>query len=180
MFNSLCIFSFPADIAQSTVGQRQGSNACTVIAVRFSDNCNQQNLHISLLWNQPPNVWVHLFVNAICDGNALYNELYGDTAVYLDVSYIVNDLGQEFQVRSANQIIGFASAHEYHDLVDHISGAMHVSTTIIYGVLIDCQKSVRLLVKTIGLCAIVDSHQHVITNSGGVIIMADHPKNAIL
>ena len=29
--NSLCIFSFPANIAQSTVGDRQGSNACTII-----------------------------------------------------------------------------------------------------------------------------------------------------
>jgi len=29
--NSLCIFSFAANIAQSTVGDRQGSNACTII-----------------------------------------------------------------------------------------------------------------------------------------------------
>ena len=37
-----------------------------------------------------------------------------------------------------------------------------------------------LLVKTNGLCAVIDSHQHVATNSGGMIIMADHPKKAIL
>ena len=73
-----------------------------------------------------------------------------------------------------------ASAHEYRDLVDHISGAMRASTTTLYGILIGCQKSVGLLLKTNGLCAIIDSHQHVTTNSGGVIIMADHPKNAIL
>ena len=47
--NSLCIFSFPANIAQSTVGDRQGSNACTIIAVTFGDLCKQQNLDISLL-----------------------------------------------------------------------------------------------------------------------------------
>ena len=77
-------------------------------------------------------------------------------------------------------MVGFTSAHEYHDLVDHISGAMHASTTTVYVLLIDCQKSVGLLVKTNGLCAVIDSHQHVTTNSGGVIIMANHPKNAIL
>ena len=39
---------------------------------------------------------------------------------------------------------------------------------------------VGLLVKTNGLCAVIDSHQHVATNSSGMIIMADHPKKAIL
>ena len=56
-----------------------------------------------------------VFVNAICDGNALYDELYGDTAVYLDVEDVVNDLRQECQVQSANQMVGFTSAHEYRD-----------------------------------------------------------------
>ena len=54
--NSLCIFSFPANIAQSSVGDRPGINACTIMAVRFGDYCKQQNLDISLLWNQLPNV----------------------------------------------------------------------------------------------------------------------------
>ena len=57
---------------------------------------------------------------------------------------------------------------------------MHASTTTLYGVPLGYQKSVGLLVKTNGLCAVIDSHQHVTTNSGGIIIMADHPENAIL
>ena len=72
------------------------------LAVRFGDYCKQQNLDISLLWNQLPNVWVDSFASAICEGNALYEELYGDTAVYLDVEDVVNDLGQECHVQSAN------------------------------------------------------------------------------
>jgi len=101
--NSLCIFSFAANIAQSTVGDRQESNACTIIAVRFGDYCKEQDLDISLLLNQLPNVWIDSFVNAVCDGDALYNELFGDTAVYLDVE----DLGQECHVQSANQMVGW-------------------------------------------------------------------------
>ena len=97
--SSLIIFSFPANVAQSTVGDRHGSNACTITAVRFGGFCNQHKLDISLLWNQLPNIWVDSFVNAIGDGNALYDELYGDTAVYLDVENVVNDLGQDFHVR---------------------------------------------------------------------------------
>ena len=179
---SLCSFSFPSYMAQSTLGDRHGSNACTIIAVKFGDYCHQQNLDVSLLWNQLPKVWVDSFVNAICDGNAIYDELYGDSTVYLDVDDVVNDVGHDFHVQSANQLFGFTSANEYSDLVDHISGAMHNSSTAIYGVLIGCQKSVGLLVKPNGLCAVVDSHQHVTSNStsGGLIIMADHPKKAIL
>ena len=51
---------------------------------------------------------------------------------------------------------------------------------MVYSYSVGCQKSVGLLVKTNGLCAVIDSHQHVTTNSDGVIIMADHPKYAIL
>ena len=57
----------------------------------------------------------------------------------LDVEDVVNDLAQECHVQSANQMIGFNSSHEYHDLVDHINGAMHASSTTLYGVLIGCQ-----------------------------------------
>ena len=42
--NSLCIFSFLANIAQPSVGDRPGINAYIIIAVRFGDCCKQQNL----------------------------------------------------------------------------------------------------------------------------------------
>ena len=71
-------------------------------------------------------------------------------------------------------------ASEYSDFLDHIIGEVHSSTVDHYGVIIGCHKSVGFLVKSNGLCAIIDSHQHVMTNSGGVIIMADNPKKVIL
>ena len=71
-------------------------------------------------------------------------------------------------------------ASEYSDFLDHIIGEVHSSTVDHYGVIIGCHKSVGFLVKSNGLCAIIDSHQHAMTNSGGVIIMADNPKKVIL
>ena len=47
-------FSYPDSMSQSTVGDRQGSNTCTIIVVKFGDYCHQQKLGISLLWNQLP------------------------------------------------------------------------------------------------------------------------------
>ena len=104
-------------MSQSTVGDRQRSDACTIIAAKFGDYCHQQKLDISLLWNQLPNAWVDSFINGICDGNAVYDELYSDTAVYLDVEDVVNAVGNDFHVQSANQMVGFTSASEYSDLV---------------------------------------------------------------
>ena len=47
--SSHCIVSFPASMSQSTIRDRQGSDACTIIAVKFGDYCHQQKLYISLL-----------------------------------------------------------------------------------------------------------------------------------
>ena len=33
--NNMCQFKFPLEISQSTIGGRQGSNACTLIAIEF-------------------------------------------------------------------------------------------------------------------------------------------------
>ena len=40
--------------------------------------------------------------------------------------------------------------------------------------------TVGVLVKSNGLCAIIDSHQHVNSSGGGMIIIANNPKKAII
>lgn len=178
--NCHCVFTFPANVSQSTIGGRLGSNACTLIAVKFGAYCFQHKLEISLLWNQLPSIWVNSLVNAICDGNEVYDELYCDTAVYLDVEDVVNAVGDVFDVQSADQLFGFTNANEFNDLVDHISGVIHSSSADHFGVIIASDKSVGFFIKNNGLCAIIDSHQHVGSNGGGMIIMANHPRKAIV
>jgi len=106
--NCLCIFAFPTSISQSTIGDRFGSSACTLIAVKFGSYCFKNKLDLSLLWNQLPDKWLNSFVNAICDGNEVYDELYSNTIVYLDVEDAVNAVGGLFSVQSADQIFAFA------------------------------------------------------------------------
>ena len=75
--------------------------------MKFGAYCFQQKLHINpLVWDQLPSVWVDLFTNAICDGNELYDELYCDAAVYLDVEDVVDAVGGIFGIESADQLIG--------------------------------------------------------------------------
>lgn len=132
MSSSLCQFIFPTTTAQSTMGERQGSNACTVIAVRLGAYCVHYNLDVSLLWKQLPQLWTSSFINAICDGNDIYDDVYGDTAVYLDVEDVVQTVGTECYLQSVSSIFGYTDANDFPDLAACIRNVQQPS----YGVLI--------------------------------------------
>ena len=70
--SSVTQFRFPLEVSQSTLGGRQGSNACTLIAVQFGAYCLKNNLDISLFWDKLRQIWTECFTNPICDGNRHY------------------------------------------------------------------------------------------------------------
>ena len=175
--NNLCQYKFPLEISQSTIGGRQGSNACTLIAIQFGAYCFKEQLDISLLWEQLPQIWTNSFINAICEGNALYDELYGDTAVYLDVEDVVNAAGDECYIESISPLYGFTDADQFSKLIEHVSQSL---TKDRYGVMIRCNRTVGVFIKQSGICALIDSHQDIGTNSGAVISIASSFKFAIL
>jgi len=164
---------FSSCIAQSSIGGRQGSNACTIIAVTFGNYCMQYKLDVSLLWTQLPQSWTSLFVKAICDTNDMYDELYGDTAIYLDVEDVAQSLGTDCNIQSISATAGFSNANDFADLAAHVGNVQQPS----YGVLIGCEKSVGIFVQTNGLCALIDSHVH--NSNGAIIMMADTPSRLI-
>ena len=63
------MFAFPPSIAKSELGGRQGSNACTIILVKFGTYYFNYKLDVSLLWNELPQLWTGALM---CDGNAIY------------------------------------------------------------------------------------------------------------
>lgn len=105
--------------------------------------------------------------------NDLYDELYGDTAVYLDVEDVAQSLGTDCNVQSISAIFGFTYANVFADLVLHVSNVQQAS----YGVIIACEKSVGINLETNGLCAFIDSHVH--NNNGAIIVVADCPSKLI-
>ena len=173
----MCQFKFPLEISQSTIGGRQGSNASTLMAIEFGSYCFKEKLDISLLWEQLPQIWTHSFINAICEGNALYDEIYADTAVFLDVEDVVNDAATECCIQSISPLYGFIDADQFSELIDHVSQSL---TRDRYGVIIGCNRSVGIFVKQNGTCALIDSHQNIGNNSGAVIAIASAFKYAIL
>lgn len=95
--------------------------------------------------------------------NDLYDELYGDTAVYLDVEDVAQSLGTDCNVQSISAIFGFTYANVFADLVLHV--------------IIACEKSVGINLETNGLCAFIDSHVH--NNNGAIIVVADCPSKLV-
>ena len=97
----------------------------------------------------------------------IYDELYGDTDVYLDVEDAVQSVGTEFNVESVSAIFGYTNANDYADLAAlHLSNVQQPS----YGVLIGCEKSVGILVQVNGLCALIDSL--ILGNSAAITLQA--------
>lgn len=64
--------------------------------------------------------------------------------------------------------------------MDHFNEVIYALNTDHYGVIIACNMTANSLVKIHGLCAIVDSLQHVNGNGGGMITIASNPKTAVM
>ena len=103
----------------------------------------------------------------------MYDELCGDTAVYLDVEDVVQSLGAECNVQSLSSVFSFTNANNLADLVLHVTNVQQAS----YGCHIGCEKSVGILVQSNGLCALIDRHIH--NNKGAIIMMADSASTLI-
>ena len=58
--------------------------------------------------------------NAICEGNRLYNDLYGDTSIYLDVDDVLNSFGNDFNIQSRDQVFYFSNVNGYSSLKDYV------------------------------------------------------------
>ena len=87
----------------------------------------------------------------MCDGSAIYDDLFSDTAVFLDVEDVAQAAGAECKVQSCDHIFGFNNANNFADLAAHIDSVKLNSVLDHYGVLIACDKSVGILVKSNGL-----------------------------
>ena len=81
----------------------------------------------------------------MCDGNAIYDELYSDTAVFLDVEHIAQSAGAECQVLSCDHIFGFNNDNNFADLTAHIDNVKQSSDSDHYGVVIGYGKSIGIL-----------------------------------
>lgn len=99
---SINFYHFPRDICQSYYGGRNGSNACTVIAVLIArtfccgDVKPQQTENLN-------DTWINLFSSCIAEGNRRYDMLINSKqqgVIYLSVEDVVEEFGNTLQVKN--------------------------------------------------------------------------------
>ena len=95
-------WSFPEDFSQSTIGGRNGSNACAFICLYFGQVASKgllvpkQGLTLSSVWRE-------VFEWAITSGNELHDELFDHEGINVNVDEAVEIAGEECGVACLGQ-----------------------------------------------------------------------------
>ena len=157
--NEIKQFSFSANLSQSTIGGREGSNACTLIASMVGYH------FVKLGLPEPtsstlPSQWFEVVVDSMLEGNALHDLLFDGEARNLDIEDAVESCGNDLHISTYDQPIGFDLRNGdlsplFHSLQARVTHHERQVAVLIYG-----DQSVAVLMWETGAFAIIDSHTH--------------------
>ena len=94
-------FCFSANLSQSSICGRQGSNACTIIASLVGYHFIKRSLP-ELTLSTLPSQWFEVVVDTMVEGNALHDILFDGEARNLDIEDAVESCGNDLHT-SMNQ-----------------------------------------------------------------------------
>ncbi|KAJ7380568.1 hypothetical protein OS493_009035 [Desmophyllum pertusum] len=97
---------------------RNGSNACTFIALCFGKIFIHQNLCLPVNLDLSP--WIVGLHDAIVEGNAAHDLLFENEAINLSIQEAVQMAGNEFGVQDLEQQFDFFGRSIENDLSEHI------------------------------------------------------------
>lgn len=168
---SMNFYHFPREICQSYYGGRNGSNACTVIAVLiarafcYGDVKPQQA--------EPLNeAWINLFSTCIAEGNRLYDMLINSKQqglLYLSVEDVVEEFGEALQIKSLGSSlpVSFISEAETATILFQLERLRKLSERSAVVFIKDSRSGVFLFDKD-GPLLFADSHPY---GSGGAVLI---------
>lgn len=159
-------FRFSYNLCQSSIGGRQGSNACTLIVLlvryRFVTSSLPQLTRSTL-----PSLWFEAVTSGMFQGNAIHDVLFDGQPINLDVEDAVECCGDDLHISSYKESIGYdLQLGDLSPLVATLEdrASLRKNQT---AVLINNDMTVAVLLWETGECAIIDSHAH--GNYGAVI-----------
>ena len=151
-------FLFPASISQSTLGGRNGSNACTLIAIYVCNHFVKLGLP-TISSDILPTEWSSMLVNCISAGNSLYT-LNQCGNVLLDVGDAYNKFSDELQLESYDENVCNCTNEDMSPVIGMLSRCASEQES--KGCLLITQGySVAVLSSDTGELVLVDSHSHV-------------------
>ena len=160
---------FPSNVSQSTIDGRNGSNACTFIALSFGSIYRQSSLSAPAVGQPLNGQWEAAVTEAIRTGNDIHDELFGGEGinVALDDAIAaagdhcrVSGISHEYNVFGANPLDQFATVI---DLILQQKQSFHV--------LVVNDKTVLIIVDINGTVMLVDSHIH--GHNGALVARSD-------
>ena len=152
-------FCFSANLSQSSICGRQGSNACTIIASLVGYHFIKRSLP-ELTLSTLPSQWFEVVVDTMVEGNALHDILFDGEARNLDIEDAVESCGNDLHISRYDQPIGFdLRSGDFSPLANTLqTRASRLQNQV--AVFITGFRSVALLFWQTRAFAIVDSHSH--------------------
>ena len=165
------VYHFPREISQSYYGGRNGSNACTVIAVLIARTfcCG------SIKPQQTESLkdsWINLVSSCIAEGNRLYDMLINSKkqgAIYLSVEDVVEEFGNTLQVKNlgCSLPVSFVSETKTATIGFQLERLQKLHERLAVIFIKDSRSGVFLFDKD-GLLLFADSHPY---GSGGAMLV---------
>ena len=96
-------YTLPAELCQSELCGRDGSNACTLICIFLGLQFKKQDFPSPLYSTSPPPQWKTAIANAIVDGNTLHNCIFEGQAINLDVEDAFDNFEEELELAAYDE-----------------------------------------------------------------------------
>ena len=160
---------FPSNVSQSTIDGRNGSNACTFIALFFGYIYHQSSLPTPPVGQPLNQQWEAAVTEAIRTGNDIHDELFGGEGINVAVDDAIDAAGDhchvggilhEYNVFGANPLDQFAAII---DLILQQKQSCHV--------LMANDKTMMIIVDSNGSIIFIDSHIH--GRNGALVARSD-------
>ena len=157
------------NISQSTIDGRNGSNACTFIALSFGSIYQQYNLNTPV-GQYLDRQWQTALVDAIITGNDLHDELFDGHGINIAVDDAIATVGDHCRVRGILQdhnVFGANPLDQFAAIIDLILQQKHS-----FHVLVVNDMTMLIIVDSNGTLMFIDSHVH---GQNGAIIARSVP-----
>jgi hypothetical protein len=149
-------FLFPPNISQSTLGGRDGSNACTVIAMLSGRHFVYHKLSNSFPSQQLGHQWCSNVVESIVEGNRIHDFVYAGAPVDIDVEDAAQIFGSDIGLQAFDDTDYFFDMSE---LCSKITAKQSTNVNTV-GIMIANGRSVAIYIDNHGNLAYFNSHKH--------------------
>ena len=151
-------YTLPAELCQSELGGRDGSNACTLICIFLGLQFKKQDSPSPRYSTSLPPQWKTAIANAIVDGNTLHDCIFEGQAINLDVEDAFETFEKELELAAYDEKQCHCLNQDLDNLVALFAQSRVRDTQA--GVIVADGHTISVLTYAQDEYVIVDTHKH--------------------